>query len=428
MNKPTEKGLVPELRFPEFKNDEEWKIKELSGKDVAIFVKDREPLDQLKLNSYVSTENLLADYAGVAKASKLPPSGSFTSYKPNDVLISNIRPYLKKVWCADKVGAASNDVIVIRPSAKVSAAYMLHTLKNDEFINFVMKGAKGVKMPRGDIASIKAYPVALPRLLEQQKIADCLSSHDELVSANSQKLDALKAHKKGLMQQLFPAEGETIPKLRFPEFEKDNDWVEQKFGNITNFASGGTPSKNRSDYWDGEIPWISAASMHDILIESSDRNITKIAVEDGAKLVSKGTLLLLVRGSMLHKRIPIGITQCEVAFNQDVKALMLKKKIHTPFLLYLLIACEMRLLSAVTKTGIGAGKLDTNDLQDFLICIPRRNKEQKKIADCLSKLDELITAQSQKIDVLKTHKKGLMQQLFPSIDEVHMGTKAEVSA
>jgi len=202
---PAEGETIPKLRFPEFKGGDKWKQKALGNAEVSTFVKERVTLEQLKLSSYVSTENIQANYAGIAKASKLPPSGSFTSYKPNDVLISNIRPYLKKVWSADKNGAASNDVIVIRPSNKVSSTYLLHILKNDEFINFVMKGAKGVKMPRGDIASIQAYPVALPKNNEQQKIADCLSSLDELITAQSQKIETLKIHKKGLMQQLFPA-------------------------------------------------------------------------------------------------------------------------------------------------------------------------------------------------------------------------------
>jgi len=279
------------------------------------------------------------------------------------------------------------------------------------------------KAPGGIIKTItkealSSFIVKFPEIREQQKIADCLSSIDELITAHTQKLEALKAHKKGLMQQLFPAEGETVPKLRFPEFRDTEDWVVEKFGDITDFASGGTPSMNRKEYWDGDIPWISAASMHHINIKSSDKNITQLAVDDGARLVVEGTLLLLVRGSMLHKRIPIGITKCTAAFNQDVKALKLKKNVIVKFLLYLLIASEKRLLGAVSKTGIGAGKLDTNDLKDFLICVPDNKEEQEKIASFLSTVDTMLSAQIQKIQSLKTHKKGLMQQLFPSIDEV----------
>ena len=109
----------------------------------------------------------------------------------------------------------------------------------------------------------------------------------------------------------------------------------------------------------------------------------------------------------------MGITVKDVAFNQDVKALTLKKYIFDYFLLYQLTAREHQLLNAVTATGIGAGKLDTNDLKQFPINIPSE-KEQRKIADCLTSLDDLITTQSQKIEALKAQKKGLMQQIFPN--------------
>ncbi len=421
MNKSAEKDLVPELRFPEFKNDEEWKIKELSGKDVAIFVKDREPLDQLKLNSYVSTENLLADYAGVAKASKLPPSGSFTSYKPNDVLISNIRPYLKKVWCADKVGAASNDVIVIRPSAKVSAAYMLHTLKNDEFINFVMKGAKGVKMPRGDIASIKAYPVALPRLLEQQKIADCLSSLDELVSAHNQKLDALKAHKKGLMQQLFPTEGETVPKLRFPEFE--GEWRKTQLKKLGELVSGLTYSP--TDVRDSGLLVLRSSNVQNRIISLKD-NVYVTPNIKGSNLSKANDILICVRNgskALIGKNalIPEGMPVCTHGAFMTV--------FRSPFAKFVFQLFQTNAYQKQVDADLGAtiNSINGRHFIKYEFYVPE-SFEQQKIADCLSAIDELITAQSQKIEALKTHKKGLMQQLFPSIDNAHMDAKAEVGA
>jgi type I restriction enzyme S subunit len=203
---PREGENVPRLRFPEFRDAGEWEEGKLGDKNISTFVKERMPLEELTLESYVSTENLLPDYAGVTTSSKLPSTGSFTRYKKGDILISNIRPYLKKVWSANKDGATSNDVIVIRAKSKVRASFLTFLLKNDEFINYVMKGAKGVKMPRGDISLMKEYPVAIPaNPKEQQKIADCLSSLDALIAAHAEKLDALKSHKKGLMQQLFPS-------------------------------------------------------------------------------------------------------------------------------------------------------------------------------------------------------------------------------
>ena len=179
---------------------------------------DKTPVERVALENYVSTENILPDYRGVTKATRLPTTGSVTRYRPNDTLVSNIRPYLKKVWVADKEGGASNDVIVIR-AKRLAPLYLSCLLKNDAFIDYVMTGAKGVKMPRGDVGSIKAYSTLYPSKAEQQKIADCLSSLDEVIAAQGRKVEALKTHKKGLMQQFFPREGETQPRLRLPEFQ-----------------------------------------------------------------------------------------------------------------------------------------------------------------------------------------------------------------
>lgn len=200
---PAEGESVPALRFAEFRRSADWKPRKLGDKDISDFVKKRLSLSDLSIETYVSTENILANFGGIAKVSKLPTSGSFTAYKSGDILIANIRPYLKKVWVANRSGGASNDVVVVRP--KKGTAFLSCILRNEAFINYVMQGAKGVKMPRGDIDLMKEYPIAVPNPDEQHKIAECLSSIDDLIRAQAQKIEELKAHKKGLMQQLFPA-------------------------------------------------------------------------------------------------------------------------------------------------------------------------------------------------------------------------------
>lgn len=218
-------SLQPKLRFPEFRDTGNWE-KDVLEK-LSFFVNEKISLEHLILANYISTENILPDYEGVTKATKLPPSGSATRFKTHDILISNIRPYLKKVWLANKEGGTSNDVIVVRAKEKISYQYLSFALKNDVFIEYVMKGAKGVKMPRGDISLMRNYPLAYPSMSEQQKIADCLSSLDELISLQTQKLEALKTYKKGLMQQLFPA----------PDSDEVEEWpVFPSSGGVSGFA------------------------------------------------------------------------------------------------------------------------------------------------------------------------------------------------
>ena len=200
---PAEGETVPRLRFPEFRGAGEWEQSPLCV--VAIFAKNKTPIDGISLSEYVSTENILPGYGGLTKAIKTPVLGSATRFIEGDILVSNIRPYLRKVWFSDRVGAASNDVLVIRARPTINKEYLSFILKNDAFIQYVTKGAKGLKMPRGDLSLIREYQVPHPSTKEQKAIADCLFSLDEVITLESQKLEALKVHKKGLIQQLFPS-------------------------------------------------------------------------------------------------------------------------------------------------------------------------------------------------------------------------------
>ena len=195
--------VYPKLRFPQFKDCEGWEVVELMN--IGYFVKEKIEVLNLNPEDYISTENLLSDYSGVTISNKLPTTEKVTAFQKNDILISNIRPYLKKVWVADKDGGASNDIVVIRAKSNINTSFLSSVIKNDDFINYMMKGAKGLKMPRGDLGLIPIFPVAVPSdPKEQQAIADCLSSLDKLISEENEQIGRLKDHKKGLMQQLFP--------------------------------------------------------------------------------------------------------------------------------------------------------------------------------------------------------------------------------
>nr|WP_219630262.1 restriction endonuclease subunit S [Klebsiella pneumoniae] len=142
-------------------------------------------------------------------------------------------------------------------------------------------------------------------------------------------------------------------------------------GDLVTFLSGGTPSKSNKDYWNGEIPWISASSMQSTRYHDSDLRVTSLGSTNGTRLVPAETVLLLVRGGALHNKIPVGITTREVTFNQDVKALVPKSEDITPYyLLAWLISSRELLLGKVENTGIGAGKLDTKILQDLDVPVP----------------------------------------------------------
>jgi len=266
--------------------------------------------------------------------------------------------------------------------------------------------------PGGTIKTItkerlKSFQVALPPIEEQQQIADFLTAVDQRIQQLIQKKALLEDYKKGVMQQLFSQA------IRFKDDDGDDfpDWEETKLGSITKWSSGGTPPKDNPDFWVGDIPWISAASMHERLYFDSPTMISTEGLLKGSRLAKKGTLLLLVRGSMLWNRIPVGITGRDVAFNQDVKSLEASKAVSVLFLLQWFIASENVLLHKVVGTGIGAGKLDTDEMKNLDMHLPHPD-EQTKIANFLSTIDSKIEAVASQIIHTRTFKQGLLQQMF----------------
>ena len=152
---------------------------------------------------YVGTENMQKSCAGVCFDSENDITVKGIQYVPDDILISNIRPYLKKAWKADRSGICSTDVLCIRGTSEISSDFLYTLLSSDSFFEYVMQGVKGTKMPRGDKKHIMEMPAFIPCLEEQQKIADFLSAYDEAISYAKQELDKWKELKKGLLQQMF---------------------------------------------------------------------------------------------------------------------------------------------------------------------------------------------------------------------------------
>lgn len=398
---------VPKLRFPEFLGAGGWDADDLGL--VADFVNEKIALEQVALENYVSTENILADYGGIGKASKLPTTGSVTRFQLNDTLVSNIRPYLKKVWIADKEGGASNDVIVIRAKQRLLPQYLSALLKNDAFIDYVMTGAKGVKMPRGDVGSMKAYQALYPPKPEQQKVADCLSSVDELIAAQARKVDSLKTHKKGLMQRLFPREGETQPRLRFPEFRDSGAWSKRT---LSDFLT------ERSQFPEDKVPLYSL-TIEDGVTPKTERYQRAFLVNDEAEAYK----LVLPNDFAFN---PMNLRFGAIGRHSGTEAVAVSKYYN---IFYCDNSVDSRFCEIYFRSDAMVRFYDTmaigsliekrrvhfSDFLKFNIRFPS-SLEQQRIADCITSLDTLIVAATQELEALKTHKKGLMQQLFPSAE------------
>ena len=181
------------MRFPEFSG--EWKHVHL--KEIAEFQKQRISTALLNNNNYISTENILQDFEGIQCSSSMPANVNVIKYQNEDILLSNIRPYLKKVWFADRKGGCSADVLVLRGN-KCDKYFLYYVIASDRFINYVMSGIKGVKMPRGDKNQMEEYAFSIPTNMEQKRIAKFISILDERIRLQNKIIEKLQSLIKGI--------------------------------------------------------------------------------------------------------------------------------------------------------------------------------------------------------------------------------------
>src|SRR5690606_14289845 len=260
----------------------------------------------------------------------------------------------------------------------------------------------GMAQPKLNRKKLNIIPVPLPsNPNEQQKIASCLSSLDDLIAAHKDKLAALKDHKKGLLQNLFPGPaaspgGESVPKIRFPEFEGDREWVERKLGEIAdNLDSKRIPiTSNQREK--GEIPYYGASGIIDYVKGYIFDEDLLLISEDGANLVGRVYPIAFSISGKTWVNNHAHVLKFKNWFTQVLVEMYLNSKNIEDFL-----------------TGMAQPKLNRKKLNIIPVPLPSNPNEQQKIAACLTSLDELMAAHHDKLDALKDHKKGLLQNLFP---------------
>jgi len=245
MKPKSKQPLTPKLRFPEFRDAEGWKGKEVG----ELFRVTRGEVLSMKLVRDTQTDEMpYPVYSSQTKNKGL--SGFYSDFLFEDAITwttdganaGDVNFRSGKFYCTNVCGVLLNSEGLPNPCI---AALINSVAKN--YVSYV----GNPKLMNGVMGKIG---IPVPSVEEQQKIADCLSSMDELIAAHGRKLDALKDHKKSLMQQLFPQQGETKPRLRFLEFRDAGEWEEKKLGQLVDMQSGGTPSKATPEFWNGSIP------------------------------------------------------------------------------------------------------------------------------------------------------------------------------
>lgn len=303
---------------------------------------------------------------------------------------------------------AGQHTFLCRPKIKFAPGYMGYYLNSPSYHNRLVPLLTGTKVYSISKANIKNTFILYPeKYEEQQKIANCLSSIDELIDAESEKLKALEKYKKGLMQKLFPAEGETLPELRFPEFQGCGEWKSKSIGKSCKIFSGGTPDTSKKEFYGGTIPFIRSAEINK---SSTELFITKEGFKNSsAKMVKKGDILIALYGANSGE---VALSQIDGAINQAI--LCLRHEISNVFVYHYFTHMKNWIISKYIQGG--QGNLSGQIIKSVNLYFPKA-EEQQKIADCLSEIDTMIKEQSNKVEQLKTHKKGLMQGLFPSLEE-----------
>ena len=436
-NEEPKPSLVPRLRFPEFAGAGEWREQRL------IEIADR----------YVKWSFIGGPFGSNLKSSDYAPSGVriiqlqnigdgefhdeycifTTEEKADELLSNNIYPgdmIISKM--GDPVGRAClipdghdryvmcSDGIRFVVDERDHDKYFVFSLINAPlFRTLVEKTATGSTRKRIGLDELKALPICVPNKSEQQRIASCLSSLDELITAQARKVDALKTHKKGLMQQLFPREGETLPRLRFPEFEGEWEW--QALGSkAIKVGSGITPTGGDKNYRLTGRPFIRSQNvgwgimlLDDVVYIDDETH----ASFDSTEIRVKDVLLNITgasigRSAMVDERVSGGNV------NQHVCIIRTKHDELSPVFLnqYLISQLGQQQIDSFQAGGNRQG-LNFSQIRSFTIPIPPGISEQQRIASCLSSLDELITKESNKLETYKAHKKGLMQGLFPKVGD-----------
>ena len=409
-------ALVPKLRFPEFRGAAGWEQK--NGNRLFDQINDRNPEPGLPVLAITQEHGAIPrhmiDYH-VSVTEK-----SIESYKVVQVgdFIISLRSFQGGIEYSQYHGICSPAYVILRKRGEGSDAYFKHYLKTDRFIQILTKNLEGLR--DGKMVSYAQFSellVPVPSIREQQKIAECLSSVDELIAAQARKVDALKTHKKGLMQQLFPREGETQPRLRFPEFQNAGEWVETNLGDYfdpirNGFVGTATPYYTTSEgvrYLQGRNIKQGKIEADNLIFITSDFHNRKRKSH-----LKTGDILMVQSGH---------VGECAVVgpdfAGANCHALVIltpKRKLSSEFFTHYFYSPIGELAIFQITTGNTIKHILASELKALPVLVPDL-AEQQRIAACLSSLDALITAETQKHEALKTHKKGLMQQLFPAPTE-----------
>lgn len=308
-------------------------------------------------------------------------------FEPGDYLLVRRSLYAsdfrERSPLSDFNGVCSGDILTIKENKDlISKGFLISVLNSDPLWKFVVANASGSITRRIKWKELQNFQFSLPPIVQQKHIAQLMWSLEDSIEKKKQligKLDVLIAA--SLNEHFSKVESSKL-----------------MLGNIGRWVSGGTPSKNNSNFWDGDIPWVSPKDMKRDFIDSSIDKITSLAVEKGANLLTDRSILVVVRGMILAHSFPVAINTLPVAFNQDMRALEVNKDLFiSEYIMLFLQHSKETMLAMVTETTHGTKRLASEELYSVLIPKPEK-KEQKALVDNVMELKNSLAVAKSSIE------------------------------
>ncbi|MBR2980484.1 MAG: restriction endonuclease subunit S [Myxococcaceae bacterium] len=302
--------------------------------EIAYYASDKTNIVDIKQENYISTENMFPNRGGIFECESLPETTKVTQYAPGDILVSNIRPYFKKIWFSNRVGGCSNDVLVFKTKV-LNNRFLYYVLSQDSFFDHMMAGANGTKMPRGNKKEILDFLVPNFDIQKQNRIASILSAYDDLIETNQKQIKLLEEAAQRLYKEWFVD-------LKFPGHEKTKiidgvpeGWVQCRLENVIHFNPKVTLSKERMKQ---SIP-MSALSTTSMVLNADD--FTTTLSNSGSKFQNGDTLLARITPCLENGKTAFvsGIESDEGAVGSTEFIIMRSNGI-SPYMVYLLARTE----------------------------------------------------------------------------------------
>lgn len=395
-------NLLPKRRFKEFQNSQPWKQCSLGS--IATFNPKAELPKKFK---YVDLESVrgIEIIAHREETKSTAPSRAQRLAKQGDLFYQTVRPYQKN----NHLFAKNDDNYVfstgyaqLRPSC--NGYFLLNLVQTDSFVKSVLDKCTGTSYPvisSNDLE--KMHVIVTNNEAEQTKIGIFFKQLDNHINLQQRKLEKIKLLKDAYLLEMFPAEGEFVPKRRFSGFTQA--WKKQKLGEITDSFSGGTPSVNNRDYYNGSIPFIRSGEINS--------NTTELFINDNAmnnssaKLVAEGDILYALYGATSGE---VGISQINGAINQAVLAIKPKFDDDSYLITQWLKKQKQVILSTYLQGG--QGNLSGNIVKNLIIDLPTNKEEQAKIGSFFKQLDKIIAHHQCKLDKLQNLKNAYLHEMF----------------